>query len=89
MSMQAAPRRKQPLATGAAFDARCPLWVAWVDGAHVVDPRDDAGRTLSAPVTVYTVPERIYTRADNRPKHATSPDRRAVYVSWSMPPDAG
>ncbi|WP_205189995.1 sialidase family protein, partial [Burkholderia sp. LMG 13014] len=90
MSMQAAPaQQKQPLATGAAFDARHRLWVAWVEGAHVVVAHsDDAGRTLSAPVTVNAMPEPIYTSAENRPKIATSPDGRAVYVSWSMPLDA-
>ncbi|KGB99421.1 hypothetical protein WS95_01630 [Burkholderia sp. MSMB1826] len=89
MSIGLRPRRKQSLATGAAFDARRPLWVAWVGGAHVVDPGDDAGRTLSVPVTVYAVPERICTRVDNRPRLATSPAGRAVCVSWSMPFDAG
>ena len=90
MSMQAAPaQQKQPLATGAAFDARHRLWVAWVEGVHVVVAHsDDAGRTLSAPVTVNAMPEPIYTSAENRPKIATSPDGRAVYVSWSMPLDA-
>jgi hypothetical protein len=34
------------------------------------------------------MPEPIYTSAENRPKLATSPDGRAVYVSWSMPLDA-
>lgn len=90
MNMQAAPaQQKQPLATGAAFDARHRLWVAWVEGAHVVVAHsDDAGRTLSAPVPVNAMPEPVYTSAENRPKIATSPDGRAVYVSWSMPLDA-
>ncbi|WP_404842129.1 hypothetical protein [Burkholderia contaminans] len=54
MGMQAAPaRQKQPLATGAAFDMHHRLWVAWVEGAHVVVAHsNDAGGTLSAPVTV-------------------------------------
>ncbi|OXH82155.1 glycosyl hydrolase, partial [Burkholderia multivorans] len=90
MSMSGAPaQQKAPLATGAAFDAQHRLWVAWVEGAHVVVAHsDDAGRTLSAPVVVNAMPEPIYTSAENRPKVATSPDGRAVYVSWSMPLDA-
>ncbi|WGS42948.1 glycoside hydrolase [Burkholderia sp. JSH-S8] len=90
MGMQAAPAsQKQPLATGAAFDARHRLWVAWVEGEHVVVAHsNDAGRTLSAAVTVNAMPEPVYTSAENRPKVATSPDGRAIYVSWSMPLDA-
>ncbi|OJB54366.1 glycosyl hydrolase [Burkholderia ubonensis] len=90
MGAQAASApQKQPLATGAAFDARHRLWVAWVEGEHVVVAHsDDAGRTLSAPVTVNAMPEPIYTSAENRPKVAPSPDGRAIYVSWSMPLDA-
>ncbi|MBN3788177.1 sialidase family protein [Burkholderia sp. Ac-20353] len=88
MPAASAPQ-KQPRATGAAFDARHRLWVAWVEGEHVVVAHsDDAGRTLSAPVTVNAMPEPIYTSAENRPKVATSPDGRAIYVSWSMPLDA-
>jgi hypothetical protein len=90
MSMSAAPESQtQPLATGAAFDARHRRWVAWVEGQHVVVAHsDDAGRTLSAPVTVNALPEPIYTSAENRPKLATSPVGRAIYASWSMPLDA-
>ncbi len=76
MSMQAAPaQHKQPLATGVAFDTHRRPWGAWVEGAHVVVAHsDDAGRTLSAPVTVDAMPEPIYTSAENRPKIATSRD---------------
>ncbi|SMG00000.1 Operon 2450 Gene 2 signal peptide protein Nitrosomon as europaea ATCC 19718 gi [Burkholderia singularis] len=92
MAMHAASAdvtQKTPLATGAAFDARHRLWVAWVDGEHVqVAHSDDAGRTLSAPATVNALPEPIYTSAENRPKLAASPDGRAIYVTWSMPLDA-
>ncbi|KVM97273.1 sialidase family protein [Burkholderia stagnalis] len=90
MGMQAAAAaQKQPLATGAAFDARHRLWAAWVEGEHVVVAHsDDAGRKLSAAVTVNAMPEPIYTSAENRPKVAASPDGRAIYVSWSMPLDA-
>lgn len=76
MSMQAAPaQQKQLLATGVAFDTHHRLWGAWVEGAHVVVAHsDDAGRTLSAPVTVDAMPEPICTSAGNRPKIATSRD---------------
>ncbi|AHI79443.1 BNR repeat-like domain protein [Burkholderia thailandensis USAMRU Malaysia  len=92
MAMDAAASgatQKAPLATGAAFDARHRLWVAWVEGLHVVVAHsDDAGHTLSAPVAVNALPEPIYTSAENRPKIAASPDGRAIYVTWSMPLDA-
>ncbi|HEY4353986.1 MAG TPA: sialidase family protein [Paraburkholderia sp.] len=79
---------KAPLATGAAFDAKHRLWVAWVEGEHVVVAHsDDRGRTLSAPVIVNAMPEPVYTSAENRPKIATSPDARTVYMTWSMPLD--
>jgi hypothetical protein len=79
---------KTPLATGAAFDSRHRLWVAWVEGQHVVVAHsDDRGHTLSAPVVVNAMPEPIYTSAENLPKIAASPDARTVYVTWSMPLD--
>lgn len=90
MSMNmGATAQKTPLATGAAFDPKHRLWVAWVEGQHVmVAHSDDAGRTLSAPVTANALPEPIYTSAENRPKVAASPDGRAIYLTWSMPLDA-
>ncbi|MEI6000515.1 exo-alpha-sialidase [Paraburkholderia bengalensis] len=85
----AAKSAKTPLATGAAFDAKHRLWVAWVEGQHVVVAHsDDKGRTLSPPVTVNALPEPIYTSAENRPKIAASPDAKTIYVTWSMPLDA-
>jgi hypothetical protein len=87
-SAPGAKSAKTPLATGAAFDAKHRLWVAWVEGEHVVVAHsDDRGRTLSAPVIVNAMPEPVYTSAENRPKIATSPDARTVYVTWSMPLD--
>jgi hypothetical protein len=86
--MQETKPPKTPLATGAAFDTKHRLWVAWVEGEHVVVAHsDDRGRSLSAPVIVNAMPEPIYTSAENRPKIATSPDARTVYVTWSMPLD--
>ncbi|MBP0591459.1 exo-alpha-sialidase [Paraburkholderia sp. LEh10] len=85
----AAKSGKTPLATGAAFDSTHRLWVAWVEGQHVVVAHsDDKGRTLSPPVTVNAMPEPIYTSAENRPKIAASPDAKTIYVTWSMPLDA-
>jgi len=44
--MGAAKPAKAPLATGAAFDAKHRLWVAWVEGQHVVVAHsDDKGHT--------------------------------------------
>ncbi|WP_244101776.1 hypothetical protein [Burkholderia cepacia] len=91
MSMQEVPaQQKQPLATGAAFDAHHRLWGAWVEGAHVVVAQsDDAGRTLSAPATVNAMPEPIYTSAENRPKIATSPDMQLAMVAMDVYDDSG
>ncbi|KVS74991.1 hypothetical protein [Burkholderia cepacia] len=91
VSMQAAPaQHKQPLATGVAFDTHHRLWVAWVEGAHVVVAHsDDAGRTLSAPVTVDAMPEPIYTSAENRPKIATSRDVQLAMVAMDAYYDNG
>ncbi len=87
----AAPaQHKQPLATGVAFDTHHRLWVAWVEGAHVVVAHsDDAGRTLSAPVTVDAMPEPIYTSAENLPKIATSPDVQVAMVAMGAYDDNG
>ncbi|KWC82596.1 hypothetical protein WL58_20405 [Burkholderia cepacia] len=91
MSMQEVPaQQKQPLATGAAFDAHHRLWGAWVEGAHVVVAQsEDAGRTLSAPATVNAMPEPIYTSAENRPKIATSPDMQLAMVAMDVYDDNG
>lgn len=91
MSMQAAPaQHKQPLATGVAFDTHHRLWVAWVEGAHVVVAHsDDAGRTLSAPVTVDAMPEPIYTSAENLPKIATSRGVQVAMVAMGAYDDNG
>ncbi|HGO6074725.1 TPA: hypothetical protein ACK3Q6_006687 [Burkholderia cepacia] len=91
MSMPAAPaQQKPPLATGAAFDTHHRLWGAWVEGAHVVVAySDDAGRTLSAPVTVNAMPEPIYTSAENRPKIATSRDVQLAMVAMDAYDDNG
>nr|WP_175233013.1 sialidase family protein [Paraburkholderia humisilvae] len=79
---------KVRLATGAAFDANHRLWIAWVEGKHVVVAHsDNRGQTLSAPVVVNAMPEPIYTSAENRPKIAASPDSHTIYVTWSMPLD--
>lgn len=91
MSMQeVSAQQKQPLATGAAFDAHHRLWGAWVEGAHVVVAQsEDAGRTLSAPATVNAMPESIYTSAENRPKIATSPDVQLAMVTMDVYDDNG
>ena len=45
---------------------------------------DDDGRTLSAPMPVNAVAERIYSEGENRPKIAFGPHDE-LYVSWSQP----
>jgi hypothetical protein len=90
-SSTAAKPAKTPLATGAAFDSKHRLWVAWVEGRHVVvahsDSADGKRLALSPPVTVNAMPEPIYTSAENRPKIAASPDAKTIYGTWSMPLD--
>src|SRR5690348_12051711 len=81
-SNAAAKPAKTPLATGAAFDSTHRLWVAWVEGQHVVvahaDKADGKRLALSPPVTVNAMPEPIYTSAENRPKIAASPDAKTI-----------
>lgn len=72
------------LAPTGAFDGRGRLWVAWALGGHVyVNYSNDRGRTLSAPVPVNRIPERVAADGENRPKIAIGPEGE-IYVSWTQ-----
>ncbi|HJR11927.1 MAG TPA: sialidase family protein [Rhodanobacteraceae bacterium] len=73
------------LGASAAFDARGRLWLATVRDGHVLlRHSDDFGKTLSAPVEVNKVAEKIYDEGENRPKIAFGPQGQ-IYVTWSHP----
>ena len=77
--------REPELGASTAFDAHGRLWLADAAGGHVrVRHSDDLGKTLSPPVDVNPVAERIYDEGENRPKIAFGPHGE-LYVSWSQP----
>lgn len=76
------------LGASAAFDSHGRLYVVDAADGHVrLRHSDDGGRTLSAPVEVNAVAERIYAEGENRPKLAFGPHDE-IYVSWSQPRSA-
>lgn len=73
------------LGASAAFDSQGELWVVDAADGHVqLRHSADDGHTLSTPVQVNTVAERIYAEGENRPKIAFGPHDE-IYVSWSQP----
>lgn len=73
------------LGASAAFDAHGRLWLVTArDGHLLLRHSDDFGETLSAPVEVNPVAEKIYDSGENRPKIALGPEGQ-IYVSWSEP----
>jgi len=83
MSMSKGPE----LGATAAFDSHGRLYLVDAADGHVrLRHSDDDGRTLSAPVEVNAVAERIYDEGENRPKLAFGPHDE-LYVSWSQPRD--
>lgn len=73
------------LGASAAFDSHGRLWLVDAADGHVrLRHSDDDGRTLSAPIEVNTLAERIYAEGENRPKIAFGPHDE-IYVSWSQP----
>jgi hypothetical protein len=73
------------LGASAAFDAHGRLWLVTVRDGHVLlRHSDDFGKTLSAPVEVNRVAEKIYAEGENRPKIAFGPEGQ-IYVTWSHP----
>jgi hypothetical protein len=77
--------RGPELGASAAFDNHGRLYVVDAADGHVrLRHSDDDGRTLSAPVEVNAVAERIYAEGENRPKLAFGPHDE-IYVSWSQP----
>lgn len=77
--------RGPELGASAAFDSHGRLYVVDAADGHVrLRHSDDDGRTLSAPIEVNAVAERIYAEGENRPKLAFGPHDE-IYVSWSQP----
>ena len=71
-------------APSAVFDSNGRLWLAWVFAGHVyVNFSDNKGKTLSSPVVVNTVPEKIAARGENRSKIVIDKNGN-VYVSWTQ-----
>lgn len=73
------------LGASAAFDADGRLWLVTVRDGHVLlQHSNDFGKTLSTPVEVNQVAEKIYDEGENRPKIAFGPQGQ-IYVTWSHP----
>lgn len=73
------------LGASAAFDGHGRLWLVTARDGHVLlQHSDDFAKTLSAPVAVNRVAEKIYDEGENRPKIAFGPQGQ-IYVSWSQP----
>jgi len=73
------------LGASAAFDSHGRLWLVDAADGHVrLRHSDDDGATLSTPVQVNPVAERIYAEGENRPKIAFGAHDE-IYVSWSQP----
>ena len=73
------------LGASAAFDIHGRLWLVGAADGHVrLRHSDDDGGTLSAPIEVNALAERIYAEGENRPKIAFGP-HDGIYVSWSQP----
>lgn len=74
-----------PLGASAAFDVHGRLWLVTARDEHVLlQHSEDLGKTLSVPVAVNAVAEKIYDSGENRPKIALGPQGQ-IYVSWSEP----
>ncbi|KZC24773.1 hypothetical protein RHOFW104T7_07115 [Rhodanobacter thiooxydans] len=72
------------LGASAAFDSHGRLWLVDAADGHVRLRHSDDGHTLSAPIEVNAMAERIYAEGENRPKLAFGPHNE-IYVSWSQP----
>ena len=84
-SMQMTMPKGPELGASAAFDSHGELWVVdAADGHAQLRHSDNDGQTLSSPVQVNAVAERIYAEGENRPKIAFGPHDE-IYVSWSQP----
>lgn len=76
---------KPKLSASGAFDGQGRLWLAAVDGEHVVVRRsDDEGRTFGTPRIVNAAPESIESGNEAGPKIALGM-RGEIYLSWTHP----
>jgi len=77
------PRTESSFATTAAFDRDGHLWVAWVEGSHIlVSHSADQGRTFAPAARVTPAPESIDANGESRPKIAFGAGGE-VLVSWT------
>jgi hypothetical protein len=73
------------LGASAAFDAHGQLWLVTAGDGHVwLRHSDDFGKTLSAPVSVNGIAEKIAARGENRPEVALGA-KGQIYVCWTHP----
>ncbi|MEW5944218.1 MAG: sialidase family protein [Pseudomonadota bacterium] len=74
---------RQPLAAMATFDAGGRLWLAKVQGGHVLVSRsDNRGKTFGPAVKVNPEPENIAADGENRPKILVARNGN-IYVAWT------
>lgn len=72
-------------APSAVFDTNGVLWVVFEQEGHAwLSRSEDLGDTYDDPVQVNTVPERIETNGENRPKIVLDENRGHLYVSWTQ-----
>ena len=65
------------------FDDTGKLWTAFVHQQHVyVNHSSDLGKHFSTPVKVNSIPQKIYTNGENRPKIQLG-NKGNVFVSWT------
>ena len=67
-----------------AFDKEGKLWLVWSRSGHVyVQSSTDHGQTLSAPVAVNRIPEKVSSRGENRPKIKLD-SKGNIFLTWTQ-----
>lgn len=75
---------KQPLAATATFDSQGQLWLAKVQGGHIIVSRsDNRGKTFGPSVKANPEPENIAADGENRPKILVAKNG-SIYVAWTQ-----
>jgi len=79
-----APQLTGIATTTATFDKSGKMWLAYTEGEHVyVAHSDNGGRSISTGVKVNSVPEKILSDGENRPKVLIGPTG-TIHVSYTM-----